>query len=203
MQTGSRRDDRSGVTPPTTPTAPTPPTAPATPTTPTAPTDPTTVAKPITPAHTGPTRHTPHSPPTGTEGTTGFLRALGHRWPTLLALALAVATFVDGLPPVGLLGGLLLIMPLCYLLFGALRGELRPPRVLVVQLSGLVAFGAVALLALTAGDRAGYYVLAAGWFGHAVWDFVHHRTGRVVPRAWSEWCCVVDACGALAMAVLA
>jgi hypothetical protein len=131
------------------------------------------------------------------------LGVLGHRWPTLLALALAVATFVDGLPPLELLAGLLVVMPLCYLLFGSLRGELRRPGILIVQISGLVAFGVVALTAVAVDDTLGRYLLAAGWLGHAVWDFVHHRTGRVVPRAWSEWCCVVDASGALAMALLA
>ncbi|MEU6882760.1 hypothetical protein [Streptomyces sp. NPDC046712] len=130
-------------------------------------------------------------------------RALAHRWPTLLALALAVVTFVDGLPGRELLAGLLVLMPLCYLAFGALRGELRPAGALVRQLAGLLGFAAVALIALAVDETLGLRLLAAGWLAHAVWDLVHHRTGKVVPRAWSEWCCVVDASGALAMAVLA
>lgn len=137
---------------------------------------------------------------------TGAVRVLtmfGHRWPTLLALALAIATFVDGVPPLGILAGLLIIMPLCYVLFGSLRGELRRPGVLTVQIAGCVGFGVVALIALAVDETLGRHLLAAGWLGHAVWDFVHHRTGRVVPRAWSEWCCVVDASGALAMVLLA
>ncbi|MGW7052236.1 hypothetical protein [Streptomyces sp. NPDC054887] len=133
----------------------------------------------------------------------GVLVAVGHRWPTMLALALAVATFADGLPAPGFLAALLVTMPVCYLLFGALRGELRRPRVLALQIAGLVGFAAVALIAVTADETFGLYLLAAGWLGHAAWDFVHHRSGRVVPRAWSEWCCVVDACGAVSMAVLA
>ncbi|QGV76872.1 hypothetical protein [Streptomyces ficellus] len=139
----------------------------------------------------------------GTSGARDVVRALGHRWPTLLAVALAVATFADGLPPRGFLAALLVVMPVCYLLFGAVRGELRRPGALLVQLLGLAGFTAVALAALAVDDTLGWYVLAAGWLGHAVWDFVHHRSGRVVPRAWSEWCCVVDACGALALVALA
>ncbi|MFD7624853.1 hypothetical protein ACFV7Q_02200 [Streptomyces sp. NPDC059851] len=127
------------------------------------------------------------------------LRRLGHRWPTWLALVLVVATFVDGTPPPALLAGLLAVMPLCYLAFGALRGELRRPGTLPVQVAGLLGFAAVAVTVLALDRTAGYHLLAAGWFGHAVWDFAHHRTGRVVPRAWSEWCCVVDLCGAAAI----
>ncbi|MEV4946469.1 hypothetical protein [Streptomyces sp. NPDC053755] len=148
---------------------------------------------------TGPVTPPPH--PLRPGG--GFLSRLGHRWPTLVALALALVTFVDGLPPRGLLAGLLVGMPLFYLLFGAVRGELRSPGTLLVQIAGLVGFVAVAVTALAVDETLGVRVLAAGWLAHAVWDFVHHRTGRVVPRAWSEWCCVVDACGALAMAALA
>ncbi|MET9375044.1 hypothetical protein ABZX98_12945 [Streptomyces sp. NPDC002992] len=136
-------------------------------------------------------------------GAARLMRALAHRWPTLLALALAVVTFADGLPDRAFLAGLLVVMPLCYLLFGALRGELRPPRVLALQLAGLLGFATVALAALAVDETLGLRVLAAGWLAHAVWDAVHHRTGKVVPRPWSEWCCVVDACGAVAMAVLA
>ncbi|MET9320238.1 hypothetical protein ABZX75_08640 [Streptomyces sp. NPDC003038] len=150
---------------------------------------------------TTPARNHRHPSPSATAS--GLLGALGHRWPTALALALAVATFVDGIPPLGFLAGLLVAMPLCYLLFGALRGELGRPGVLALQAAGLLGFGAVALAALAVDETLGLRLVAAGWLTHAVWDFAHLRTGRVVPRAWSEWCGVVDASGAIAMAVLA
>ncbi|GAA4926788.1 hypothetical protein GCM10023237_55510 [Streptomyces coeruleoprunus] len=138
-----------------------------------------------------------------TRRASGVLRLLAHRWPTWLALALVVATFGDGAPSRTFLAGLLAVMPLFYLGFGALRGELRRPRVLALQAAGLVAFAAAALAALAVDRAAGHYVLAAGWLAHAVWDFFHHRAGRVVPRAWSEWCCVVDLFGAAAIFLLA
>ncbi|RSS58153.1 hypothetical protein EF912_11640 [Streptomyces sp. WAC07061] len=131
---------------------------------------------------------------------------LTHRWPTLLALALVLVTFVDGLPPTGFLAALLVVMPLCYLVFGWARAELRGRGALGLQLAGLAGFGAVALLALPAPVvNAGWapWVLAAGWYAHAAWDFFHHRSGAVVPRAWSEWCGVVDAAGATAVVLLA
>jgi hypothetical protein len=139
---------------------------------------------------------------TSRSGTTNALKALGHRWPTLLALALVLATFGDGLPPRERLAGLLAAMALCYLLFGFLRGELRPPGILALQIAGVVGFGAVTLVALAVDGSLGLYVVAAGWLAHGVWDFAHHRTGRVVPRAWSEWCGVVDVLGAVCIALL-
>ncbi|WP_241253654.1 hypothetical protein [Streptomyces sp. W1SF4] len=91
---------------------------------------------------------------------------------------------------------------------GAFQGgaELRGRGALGLQLAGLAGFSAVALLALPAPVvDAGWapWVLAAGWYAHAAWDFFHHRSGAVVPRAWSEWCGVVDAAGATAVVLLA
>ncbi|MFG2772778.1 hypothetical protein [Streptomyces sp. NPDC048350] len=130
-------------------------------------------------------------------------RRLIHRWPTLVGVGVVVATFVDGVPPVGLLAGLLAVMPLCYLLFGAFRGELRGSRVVAVQLAGLVGFTAVAALALAADETLGLRVVAAGWLAHGIWDILHHRSGRIVPRAWSEWCAVVDVGGAFGILAVA
>lgn len=127
------------------------------------------------------------------------LTACARRWPTWLALALVVVTFADGAAPVGLLAALLVVMPLCYLAFGAARRELGTGRTWAVQAAGLLGFTALALTALAVDPPAARYVVAAGWFAHGVWDLVHHRTGRVVPRAWSEWCGVVDVFGAAAI----
>ncbi|MEE1753103.1 hypothetical protein [Streptomyces sp. SP18CS02] len=147
--------------------------------------------------------HTPKSP-AGTPSAAGrVLRLLGHRWPTWLALALVAVTFIDGSPPLTFLAALLIVMPLCYLGFGALRAELRRPGVLALQTAGLLAFATLAPVALLVDRTAGHYVVAAGWFAHAVWDLAHHRAGRVVPRAWSEWCGVVDLFGAAAIALSA
>jgi hypothetical protein len=34
--------------------------------------------------------------------------------------------------------------------------------------------------------------VAAGWFLHGLWDFVHLRRNAVVSRSYAEWCGVVD-----------
>ncbi|MFI6108095.1 hypothetical protein [Streptomyces sp. NPDC051310] len=133
----------------------------------------------------------------------GLFTAVLHRWPTLLALVVVAATFGDGLPPLEPLAWLLAIMPVCYLAFGLARGEFTGRGGLGIQVAGLAGFGAVALAVLVSDGTAARYVLAAGWLGHAVWDFAHHRSGKVVPRGWSEWCCVVDLLGAVALVVLA
>ncbi|WP_089227946.1 hypothetical protein [Actinacidiphila glaucinigra] len=131
--------------------------------------------------------------------TANVVAMLKHRWPTWLALVLAVATFADGLPALEFLAWLLVAMSACYLIFGTLRGELRRAGALILQTAGLLGFGALAMVALAMDHSLGWYVLATGWLGHAAWDLLHHRTKKVVPRAWAEWCFVVDLLGAAAM----
>ncbi|MFF1963494.1 hypothetical protein ACFVW5_07730 [Streptomyces sp. NPDC058232] len=136
----------------------------------------------------------------GSETTTSsLLTTLKHRWPTWFALALVVATFADGLPAQEFLAWLLVVMPACYLIFGVLRGQLRRPSVVMLQTAGLLGFGVLAMVALAVDHGLGWYVLAAGWLGHAAWDFAHHRAKMVVPQAWAEWCFGVDLLGAAAM----
>ncbi|MEW2587902.1 hypothetical protein [Streptomyces virginiae] len=131
------------------------------------------------------------------------MHTIARRWPTLIALALAALTFLDGQPAPEFLAGVLAAMPLFYLLFGLFRGELRRPGVLAAQLAGLVGFAAVALSAVALNGTLALLVLAAGWLGHAVWDAVHYARDRVAPRQWSEWCGVFDVCGALALLLAA
>jgi hypothetical protein len=38
----------------------------------------------------------------------------------------------------------------------------------------------------------GRYLVAAGWFGHGIWDFVHLKLDKVVARSYAEWCGVLD-----------
>jgi hypothetical protein len=34
--------------------------------------------------------------------------------------------------------------------------------------------------------------VAAGWFLHGIWDFVHLWLDKVVARSYAEWCGVID-----------
>lgn len=122
----------------------------------------------------------------------GIAAALGHRWPTWLALAFVVLNFWGGETELEPFAWPLLALPGLYVLIGVLRGELRTPGALAVQLAALFFYAVLVLLAFAAGGDTARYLVAAGWLGHAVWDYVHHRTGKVVPRAYAEWCMVVD-----------
>ncbi len=123
--------------------------------------------------------------------------AIARRWPAILGVVSALLFFGGEAPgSVDGFAAVLVSMPVAYLLFGWARGELAERRELVVQLDGLVAYSALAVAAVVVGGSAGWYLLAAGWAGHAAWDLWHHRKGRVVPRAWAEWCFVVDIAGA-------
>ena len=87
-------------------------------------------------------------------------------------------------------------------LWGAFRGQLRRRGALVVEAAGMVGFTAIALAAVSVDPDLGRYVVAAGWFGHAAWDFAHFRADKVVSRSFAEWCAVFDALRAVGILVL-
>ncbi|WP_181723640.1 hypothetical protein [Nocardia gipuzkoensis] len=124
------------------------------------------------------------------------------RWPTLAAVAAVVVFFADGASELTPFAVLLPVMAVLYLLFGAFRGDLWHRGEFALQVAGLAACTGIALAVATAEDSYGRYLLAGGWLAHGVWDFVHHRRNRVVPRAWSQWCGVVDILGAAAIVIL-
>ena len=128
---------------------------------------------------------------------------LARRWPTWLALALVVVSVGDGEPvPVDTFAWLMLTQPIPYLLFGTARKEWRPPSILMLQLGALAFYVALTAIALSLDDDIARYVVAAGWIAHAGWDAAHHRAKRVVPRAYAEWCFVVDVLLGVAIIVL-
>jgi hypothetical protein len=77
-------------------------------------------------------------------------------------------------------------------LWAVLRGRSADQPWFGIQTAGMVAFGALTLLALLAGSRLGVLLAGLGWFAHGVWDAYHFKIGRVVDRSWSEACLVVD-----------
>ncbi len=60
----------------------------------------------------------------------------------------------------------------------------------------MIGFGAIALAAsywLYVDPDLARYALAAGWFGHAAWDFAHHVAHTKVVAWWyPEFCFVAD-----------
>jgi hypothetical protein len=89
---------------------------------------------------------------------------------------------------------------LAVLVWGAVDGQLRRPDRFSVQALGMVGFGALALAGLAVDPDLGRWLVAAGWFGHGVWDFVHFKLDRVVARSYALWCGILDVGIALELA---
>ena len=97
----------------------------------------------------------------------------------------------------------LLAAALAFVLWGVARGQMWPPGALAVETAGMVLFAAVALAAASVEPDLGLYLVAAGWAGHALWDFAHLRADKVVSRSFAEWCGVFDLLGAVSILAVA
>lgn len=121
---------------------------------------------------------------------------LGRRWATWPMVASAIAIVViartlDLVSPAVVLSSLALVV----LAWSLADGQLRRDGSLRVQAVGLAGFGALTfagLALLAAHPDLGVVLVAAGWFLHGVWDFVHLRLDAVVARSFAEWCAVID-----------
>jgi len=111
-------------------------------------------------------------------------------WPVVLVAIMAVIGLwaLDVIAPSVIFSALALIV----LGWGAVDGQLHRPGEFRVQALGMVGFGALAVGGLVLDPDLGRYVVAAGWFLHGIWDFVHLKLDKVVARSYAEWCGVVD-----------
>ncbi|WP_329792657.1 hypothetical protein V1227_12405 [Lentzea sp. DG1S-22] len=122
-------------------------------------------------------RHDVH----GTPSANPVVKALGSRWPTVVALAVTFDFWQSPLvPPVWTL----LLCQAVYLFWGR-----RAPG---VQLGVFGLYAVLAAAVVLVSPPAGVLLIASGWGAHAVWDLVHHVRNAVVPRWWSEFCGVFD-----------
>ncbi|SMH26651.1 hypothetical protein [Mesorhizobium australicum] len=88
---------------------------------------------------------------------------------------------------------LLLAIAAAFLGYGVVHGTYRSAGGgLPLQTIAMIAFGAIAAIALYLDPTAGAYLVATGLFAHAVWDVYHHRVNKVVSRSMAEFCCVLD-----------
>ncbi|MEU1254661.1 hypothetical protein [Streptomyces chartreusis] len=94
----------------------------------------------------------------------------------------------DTVAPSTVLVGLAAVL----LLWGAVRGTPHGRAVLGVQAGGAVLFCGLALAGLAVDADLGRCLVAAGWFLHGVWDFVHLWRDKVLSRPFAEWCGVID-----------
>ncbi|GAA2113219.1 hypothetical protein [Actinomadura alba] len=111
-------------------------------------------------------------------------------WPVLgVGIAAIVALWMqDVVSPATVLVAVALVL----LVWGAIDGTPHGRVAFGVQAVGMLIFGALALVGLAVDPDLGRYLVAAGWFFHGVWDFVHLKLGRIVSRTWAEWCGVTD-----------
>ncbi|MQY06545.1 hypothetical protein [Actinomadura macrotermitis] len=114
----------------------------------------------------------------------------GASWPVVGALTtvVMVAGLLDVAPVSTVLAGIALVL----LVWGAIGGSPHGRAVFGVQAAGMIGFGALAAAGLLLEPEAGRYLVAAGWFLHGVWDFVHLKQNKVVSRSYAEWCGVLD-----------
>lgn len=94
------------------------------------------------------------------------------------------------------------VAALALVLWGAVRGQLWRRGALVAEMTGMGGFTAIALAAVSVDPEFDRYVVAAGWFGHAAWDFAHFRADEVVSRSFAEWCTVFDVLRAVGILIL-
>ncbi|WP_166354705.1 hypothetical protein [Phytoactinopolyspora limicola] len=118
------------------------------------------------------------------------LRRRSATWPVLggLVVVFVVLRVVGVVSPAAAFAGLALIV----LVWGVVDQQLRRAGEFRVQSLGMVGFGLIALIGLVVEPDLGRYVVAAGWFLHGLWDFVHLRRDKVVVRSYAETCGVLD-----------
>lgn len=111
-------------------------------------------------------------------------------WPLLVAgLALVIGLRVtDVIAPAAVFAAMALIV----LVWAAVDRQLFQSGTFQIQALGMLGFGALGLAGLAVDPELARYLVAAGWFFHGVWDFVHLKLDKVVARSFAEWCGVVD-----------
>jgi hypothetical protein len=69
----------------------------------------------------------------------------------------------------------------------------RAPRlVLTTQTAALLGYGGLAVAALYIAPRIGMAMAGVALASHAVWDVIHYRRNKVVPRSLAEFCMFLD-----------
>lgn len=111
-------------------------------------------------------------------------------WPVLLT-GLATMTALRALDVVSPVT-VWVAAALLVLIWSVIDGHLHDSGTLRVQTLGMAGFTGLAIAGLAIDPDLGRYLVAAGWFLHGLWDFVHLRLDKVVARSFAEWCGVFD-----------
>jgi hypothetical protein len=121
-------------------------------------------------------------------------------WPVLIiGLTTIVALrLVDVVAP----SVVFVAVALAVLVWSVVGDQGDEPGTLRVEALGMIGFVVLTVVGLAVDVELGRYVVAAGWFLHGVWDFVHLRLDKVVARSYAEWCGVIDILVAVQLAFL-
>jgi hypothetical protein len=123
----------------------------------------------------------------------------GLSWPTLAV----VFALIVGLRAVDVSVPIVAVAVAAAALAWSAVGHAPDPGTMRVQALGMVGFAALGLAGLAVDPDLGLYLVAAGWFFHGVWDFVHLKLDRAVSRSYAEWCGVLDVLTAAYLLLLA
>lgn len=130
--------------------------------------------------------------------------ALGHRaaaWPlfgatfVLIGIGIAVEPFSPFWTMIVIVAALVV--------YGLVRGRLRPTWGLPLQAVAMLVVIALALLVPVLPALWGAVLVGTGLLLHAGWDVHHLRTRRVVASTMAEFCAALDTCLAVGVVVLA
>lgn len=122
------------------------------------------------------------------------LAAVGRRWLSWPVLVVSLGGFV-ALREWGVVAPSTMVVGVAAAGLAVGLARHRAPggrREVLVQGIGAVAFVGLAVLAALTAPQVSLWLVAAAWFGHGVWDFVHLHRDAVVTRSYAEWCGVLD-----------
>jgi hypothetical protein len=110
-------------------------------------------------------------------------------WPAFAVLVAVAAVVGDLIVDAGV--AMTAILGLLWLWVLA-RGRASDRPWFTIETLGLVIFGGLTIAAVVADARLAGILAGVGWLTHGIWDAYHFAKNRVVVRAWSELCAVVD-----------
>jgi hypothetical protein len=110
-------------------------------------------------------------------------------WPAFAVLVAIAAVVGDLVVDAGI--AMTAILGLLWLWVVA-RGRAHDRPWFSIETLGLVLFGGLTIAAVVADARLAGILAGVGWLTHGLWDAYHFAKDRVVVRAWSELCAVVD-----------
>jgi hypothetical protein len=110
-------------------------------------------------------------------------------WPAFAVLVAIAAVVGDLVVDAGI--AMTAILGLLWLWVVA-RGRAHDRPWFSIETLGLVLFGGLTIAAVVADARLAGILAGVGWLTHGLWDAYHFAKDRVVVRAWSELCVVVD-----------